>query len=982
MLAAQPKVLALDPLRRMTQYHVDTWGPEQGLRGLSITSVVQTPDGYLWLGTRTGLVRFNGVSFTTFTRASTPQLPSNIVTQLKVDGFGTLWIATISPGVTRYREGTFRTFSAPDGLPDREIAALHLDRNKRIVLAPFRGGLLREKDNRFEPIPLPSSAKGTVAAYAEMQDGTRWYGSAQGGVVRVIGNNSTIWTERNGLPDAHVAAIHIDKSKTVWVGTSGGLATIHDEVAKAFPLTKEPVGPTILTVAEDLAGSLWVGTLRHGLFRIANQQASQSTEQDLPSPAVLSLIEDKEGSLFIGTRRGLARWRDSVFLSFDVREGWPAGPDVPFLTSSSDELWVRDDHARLISLTAQGSPKVLVSPPATVQAQNPLLQASDGSLWLARENGVVARRQDGTESQFRLPSAEQKEIVFAMAETRDGSIWFGAERSGLYRWKDKQFKHYSTTDGLPGKSVTVLSAERNGGLWVGTRSGLALWKDEKIQAWTMKDGLSSQLISALFEEGRGRLWIGTSGGLNHLSEGRFRNVRTENGLPDEGITALEQDAEGNLWASCNIGILRLRRPDLESFLSGLQHDVHPDFYGASDGLRSSEGVPFVSARKTSDGKIWFRMRSAFVSVQPDRMPFNRVPPSIATIGATIDGVAQPVLSHLAVPPGAARVELRFAALSFLRPERNRLRYKLEGYDQRWTEIGQPAVVTYTRLPPGSYNLHVTGANSDGVWSRGGIDLRVIAQPLFWQTSWFAFLCLLAVALAALGLHRLRLRQIEARHALVLTERTRIARELHDTLAQGYVGISSQLVAITKLLEKAPDLARNHLEVAARMAKHSLTEARRAIQDLRDQEVERTLARTLPQALHEICATEGLPIEVSVADFIPKLQGEAAQQVLRVAQEAVANSVRHARAHKVFVSLCTQGQEVRLLVRDDGCGFDPKTTFSTLQGHFGLIGMRERAARVGGRLVVESVPGVGTQIEMFVPYKYSRSKKSSHNGLQQ
>lgn len=961
-------LLALDPSRAVTQYHIDTWRREQGLPQSSITALAQTPDGYLWLATRTGLVRFDGHTFAHFHRRNTPALPHNIVTALQVDGDGALWITTIAPGVTRHHNGTFRAFGEKDGLPRREIGALHCDRHGRLLLAPYRGGLLRREGDRFVPVDLPTPfPAGTVLAYAEAGDGTRWFGTAQGGLARLAGGRLSVWTARNGLPDDWVGALHWDGQDTLWAGTAKGLVSVQNDVVRPGPLPPEARGDVVDRLALDGEGNLWAATRAHGLARLRRNQAALLGEPELAGMAVRALLCDAEGSLWVGTQDGLNRLRDTAVLSFGSREGWPADVVGSFLLSERDEVLLADGAGGLRAATLEGSRVLYASPDG--RELNPLLRGTDGSVWLTNARAELLRlRPDGQQDKLPVPLADASDVVWAMAETADGSIWLGTRRSGLHRWKDGRFTTIREGAGLPDRGVTVLLAARDGGLWVGTRNGLLRWAETGLQTWSAREGLASPLVSALFEDKDGVLWVGTSGGLCRQAGGRFVSLRSEHGLPDEGITALQQDAAGDLWAGSNVGIFRLRRTELEGWAARRRRSVTPALYGPADGLRSTEGVPFVAARKARDGRLWFRMRQGMATLHPQHLPFNRHVPTVRVSDMGVRGQFASPGSEQTLAPGTARVELRFTTLSLWRPERNRFRYRLAGYDQDWVEAGHERSAVYTRLPPGRYRFEVLGANNDGVWSAAPATLDLTQQPFFHETTWFAALC----ALAAIGLlgvaYRLRMRRLEARHALVLAERTRIARELHDTLLQGFSGLALHLEAVSVRIPREPEASQDQLRRVLERMEAYLAEARGAVWEMRkDVKSQGGLTErlaTLGTALAQDCPctfrlkTTGLPRALGPA---------VEDQLVRVFQEAVANAVRHAGCTAIVATVAYERWNVRLRVEDDGCGFDAQPAASRA-GHFGLAGMKERTETVGGRLEVRSRPNAGTCVEALVPFR--------------
>ncbi len=480
-------------------------------------------------------------------------------------------------------------------------------------------------------------------------------------------------------------------------------------------------------------------------------------------------------------------------------------------------------------------------------------------------------------------------------------------------------------------------------------------KDGKFQTFTTKDGLSSNTVISLYEDASGNLWIGTNGGgLNRLRGDKFVSF---NAVTADVIYRILEDKQQNLWCSSNKGIFRVNKNELAA----------PVFYGPADGTltRECSGGGHPAGWKTSDGRMWFATIKGLAVIDPENIPLNTSPPPIAIEQLFIDNQSVPLTQKLTLSPGASRLDFYYTALSFIAPENVRFKYKLEGFDNDWIDSGARRVASYTNLRPGNYKFRVIAANNDGVWNETGAAVEFYLQPRFYQTYWFYLVCVLLLAVAAWQLYRLRVRRMATQFRAVLDERNRIAREIHDNLAQDILGISVQLELVARLMPGAAEAAKGHLDRARILVRNSMTEARRYVWDLRSQELQK---KDLPAALRDttkrLTAESNVEAVVEVAGPLRPLPIEVETNLLRIGQEAINNAVKHAHANRIDVALNFDTRSVRLSVRDNGRGFDANGQIA--DGHFGLIGMRERAEQIGGELSIHSANERGTEIAIDVP----------------
>jgi signal transduction histidine kinase len=480
--------------------------------------------------------------------------------------------------------------------------------------------------------------------------------------------------------------------------------------------------------------------------------------------------------------------------------------------------------------------------------------------------------------------------------------------------------------------------------------------------------VSSDIVLSLYEDREGDLWIGTTGGLSRYRDGQFASYTTADGLFDDVIFQILEDDAGNLWMGCNKGVFRVSKSELDDFAEGRRKSIASISYGTADGMSSREcnGGIQPAGWKSRDGRLWFPTIKGAVVIDPNKLRINQQPPPVVVEQVIVDGQAVSPTADLRLEAGARRLEFHYTGLSFLSPEKVRFKYKLEGYDNEWIDAGTRREAVYNNLAPGSYTFRVMACNNDGVWNETPASFGFYLKPRFYQTYWFYLACAVALSLIVWMLYRLRIRQMRARFLAVLAERNRIAREIHDTLAQGFVGIGLQLEAVKASLVDPPETARQHLDMAGSLVAHSLAEARQTVWNLRSQSLEDgPLSKALSTLMKQL--TEGASIDsrIIVSGAERRLSHRIENNILRIGQEAIINAVKHARAQKIEIELHFDARSLALRVCDDGRGFDIEKAPSANEGHFGLTGMRERAGQIGGRLQINSSSGSGTEITLTV-----------------
>ncbi len=960
-LAIGAPVRPLDSSHRPDEFGRQTWETENGLPQNTVHAIFQSQDGYIWVGTEGGLARFDGVKFAVYNSQNTPALKSNNIRTIAGTRDGSLWIATAS-GIVRLKDGRFSAFSTAEGLPSDNVWSLSED-PAGTLWAITAEGLARFSGKRFQNVTVRDAATLTGAIAADT-DGTLWVGT-RAGVKPLRTSRSSQERNQNRLPNTDIEQLLIDSNGTRWMGTSNGLYAFKSGDLKTYTTRNGLPANRITALFEDRNHNIWVGT-DAGLARIEHGALSPlSPNNTLRSETVLSIAQDREGDIWIGTASsGLSILRPQRFTTYTARDGLADDLVRCVLEDRAGVIWIgtnaggltRYQHGRFSTLTTRDglASDVILA----------LARKADGTLLVGTPDGLNEIR-NGVVSLLTSADGLPDDFVRSILAGADGQLWIGTRR-GLACLKHGRITVYGQADGLGSDLVGAIVADARGGLWISTLDGLTRLQNGKLRNYTTKDGLSSDVITALYRDTEGVVWIGTQdGGLNAYIDGRFVRFPSSLNLPS-AIYGIVEDLDQDLWISSNIGIYRVSRKELIAFAMRRQNTVIAISYGTSDGLRISEsssgGHPAIW--RADDGSLWFATLKGVAVVSGPHPRLNRVPPGVVIESVSSDDQTLDPTTLTSIKPGHSRLSFEYTGLSFAAPQKVRFRYRLEGFDRNWVDAGTRRVAYYTNLPPGNYRFRVLARNNDGFWNRNGASIAFRLEPHFYQTYWFDALMLAALALLTWSIYRWRVKQVEAQFDAVLQERNRIAREIHDTLAQGFAGVSVQLEIVSRLLVSSTDSAREHLNQARVLVRKSLADARSSIWELRSQSADgEDLAARFSRMANQVSGSGASKVELQIRGAYRPLPPKVENELLKIAQEALTNAVRHANAERINLELAFEGGKLRMTIADNGRGFAGVPNSSGPNGHFGLRGMRERAEQIDAELKVETAAGKGTTVSV-------------------
>jgi signal transduction histidine kinase/ligand-binding sensor domain-containing protein len=977
------------------------WSMREGLPQATVRALAQDGAGYLWVGTDAGLARFDGATFTALSSETTPALGVDRIRALLVDEApgrpGTLWVGIDGgEGLVRLSEGQAHSaLPAVRGARPACVAALR-DRRGRLWLGSYGLVVRLEAAAALAPLPLGQVERltqiggtpvGDVTVLAEDAAGGIWLGG-HAGVLRVApdadratpvalpspggaeGAHPTAHVTEH--PTAHVTALLADPDGGMWVGTADA-GLLHLDRAQRVTAVLADAG-RVSALARAREGGLWVGS-HLGLLRARHAGGAVRVTPTGIGGEILSLLHDRAGALWIGTRaEGLLRLGPTTVHGLLFPPGTPRGLAV---TGTADgALWFGTDGGGLLRW-AEGELRALTTREGLCTNTILALLPDGEHLWIGGSGGVTAnlcrlhlptgRFDEGA----RLPKPDW---IRSLLRDRHGQLWVGLNDDGLLR-KDGQALVPEPLP-LPRRQVPWLSVyslfeARDGALWVGSNQGLFARRGGAWRRFVPEDGLSNPLVLSIDEAPDGTLWFGTFAGFTRLRGGRFTPWKAVPRVTDHPVLSVLHDGAGSLWMGTARGLLRVAEPpDAAPTGKGsvrLGADLDVIRYGAADGLgtdRVEGGDGQASAFRDARGHLWFPTARGAAEVDP-RALRRPEPPRVTVERVLVDGrLLKPGLAEIG--PGRGGLDVTYAAISIdTPPERLRFRYRLTPFEPRWIDAGDRRAVSYTNLPPGKYTFQVTAAIEGGAFNPRPAAVSWRLLPHLHQTRAFRYgLVLLLIGLgvaAAWGVHRNRVATLEARHEAILIERNRIGRDLHDSLAQGFTGVSVQLEAATRALLRAPERTREHIDQARALVRASLADARRAVWELRPVALEEgDLVTALSNIARRLGA--GVPIRVQVDGAPRPVPATAETALVRAGQEALTNAVRHAGASHIVLSISFAARDVTVSVKDDGAGFEAES--AQPGSGLGLRGLRERMDEVGGKLIIDS-GGQGTTVTAVV-----------------
>jgi signal transduction histidine kinase/ligand-binding sensor domain-containing protein len=967
----------------------DFWGfKDNAPQGTS--SFAQTIDGFLWLGTPIGLYRFDGTRFELFHSPFGNELLSTNILALFAPPSGGLWIGYTFGGFSFLNDGRITNYGRELASPTGSVYSFAQNANG-VLWAATTSGLWKFDRSHWQHLgPESNLPSGPIREARSDQDGTLWtlfgwQGAAQATKLAYLRPGSSQF--QTAATDRHVLGFTLDadgkvvtspESKQLFDKSRGDSG----DLPSAYPVLRNGSLQIV-----DRAQSVWIIpqepivlrlVVSEGIADALNKASPRNSETYNLNPNTLAKLVDREGNIWFGEQNGVHRF----FYSPLIRQELPKNEGSYFTVTADDQgaVWITagGDNAKLFRVANDQVESRKFTGSGSVQFA---YYGPDKTVWLGRANGLW-RLVDGSWIRVDLPKEMVNQSAFLQTITQDhrGGMWVSFGRHGLYCLADGVWTSYGGREDLPKTGVVIEFTDSLGRVWFGyTKSQLAVLDGDHVQVFGPNDGIRVGNIASIYGRGS-EIWIGGEFGLQQFDHGRFHNIQATDNELLRGISGIVETANGDLWLNGLGGIFHVGQSEIAEALKNPAYQVKGEHFGPREGL---PGFPFQlrplnTAIEGNDGRLWFATSGGVVWLDPARPEKNVLPPPITIQSVSADDKSYPLGSTLKFPAHTSSVQISYAAISLSDPAAVHFRYKLQESDKDWHEVASASPVSYRNLAPGYYHFSVAATDTNGVWSNRVATTEFAILPAFYQTRWFLVLCVAVTLTALYLLYLLRLRQVahqfRVRMDERLNERTRIARELHDTLLQSFQGLLLRLLSVSNALPELPATAeaKHRLNSVIDLAEQAVTEGRDAVQGLRSSTILSSDFASALNALGAELATVGgdksLPtfhvaVEGAPRELKPILRDEA----YRIAGEALRNAFRHAQAHRVDVTIRYDEQQLAVRVHDDGKGIDPETLAAKGRaGHWGLRGMRERASKIGAKLELGSQPGAGTEMELKIP----------------
>ncbi|MBX7172455.1 MAG: hypothetical protein K1X72_15920 [Pyrinomonadaceae bacterium] len=966
---------------------------KDGMPQNSPTSIIQTQDGYLWVATFGGLARFDGVKFTVFNTSNTPNLVNSRIVALYQDPHGILWIGSEDGDIMNYQNGVFSLIKKSEGSPiDSVITSFYLDQNNLLWISNSKElRTYNQQNKQFTTYPAdkilkkrfhnPNGEDFHIDFIKSDQENNLWVGTNEGLIQFNDGNFKQITTE-NGLSDNHIYSIAFNSEGGIWISNSKEVGLFKNGKFSSIAKIDYEGDFSFLTVNKE--NHLFFASKKY-LYEVIGSEIKTYDITEVGTDGIRTLFFDKQDNLWMGGNVGLLKFTERKINYFAASEDKISIGTSAITEASDKSVWV--SSGPFLLHWQNGVFKTFSIPPKASYFTSLAADKNNG-LWVTTFNGIY-KFEDNKLIKSEIIDKGQISPIFI---DREGHFWFAERSIGLFEYQNGEITKYDTQNGLANEWVSYITQDKSGAIWIGTKGGLSKFENGKFTNYTTTNGLVNENVREVFEDEEGSIWIGTyGGGISRLKDGKIVSITSANGLAEDIASRILIDDYGFFWVLGNKGVYSVSKKSLDEFADGKIKRVYCTVYDEKDGMLIAEGSGGnqPAGWKTSDGKLWFSMIKGGIIINPIKP--NTVAAPVYIEESFLNKEKVNINEKLIIQPGQENLEISYTAVSFIKPEQIQFRYKLEGFDQDWQDVGTRRIAYYPYLPPGNYTFKVIATNGNDIWSEDKANLQIEVRAPFWRSWWFLSLCILALVLMIVLGYQWRLAALKHRRLLQEqflrqlinaneTERHRIAAELHDSLGQNLLVIRNWTLLLLKQIP-VKSKYRKQLEEISSITAQSLEETRSITKNLRPQHLQRFgLTETLKSLVKQIEESSKLNFDTEIEDIDNLFSGENELSVYRIVQEALTNVIKHSKAENVQVKISkslgnldfTNPQD-KLIIKivDDGVGFNPKVNTN---GNFGLDNIHHRVQFLNGKLTINSIIGKGTTISIYLNIQSKSNEK--------
>jgi signal transduction histidine kinase/ligand-binding sensor domain-containing protein len=940
---------------------VTYWTKRDGMPHSQVRIMQQDSDGYLWIGTQSGLARFDGRKFVTFSPADNPGLLLGPVGSILEDKQKRLWIGGLD-GLSVREKDSFRSIDSKDGLSAGAVTALALDEANNLWIAVYGAGVFTEVNGQFKLV-VDGRQLGDGAIFAiQAHDGQLWLASTVEGLLHWDKVRLKKYGVNDGLPSTQVTGLAVDASARLLAATAKGVVFFDGAQFRKLLGLELLNGENIRAVRVDKDGAIWIGGSA-GVIRIRGTRVERlGKAAGLSDDFVTSIHEDRQGDLWISTRNGLNRFTRPALTKIDITD--PVSTDRPAICEdSTGSLWASMESRPLLvrngDVFTQTKSPFSAGPIHCSQEGSIFFATGEYSIWQLPSNQLIVN----------LPRASKNRIT-AISSSSDGAIWIGTNGGGVYRYARGELKNYLANEAVSSNVVFSVLASGND-VWVGYEFGVGRVSGDTIVLLAGTSRTSATIVKGFAVGALGELWMATEKGLLASFEGSIKSLNIRNGLRINSTAFVAIDPSGALWAAGDEGLIYVSKRELERWKSDPGTRISASLFNEADGMQGSVlGTFQYRGWLGKSGRLWLAAPGGVRSIdigQPGRKSSQPVP---LVDGIRIEGTRQKITSEavVMVQEGDERIEFLLSAPHLTEASRVNIRYRLSGQDYDWVQADPDnPVASYTNLPAGRYTFRVSSRIGDADWTEAKTAYKIRKLPKYYESWWFYCLIILAIVCVLSVAYQIQLRQFSAKQKAILDERIRMARELHDTLLQRFYGLAWRMDAATIQIDQEPSKAAKMLREAVADAKHALAAARASILDLRSPiNLSVPFLEHLKGNISSLAKGRAVQIKFEFELQSDEIAVEVRQTVMRIAEEAVTNALKHADPSEINIKIMAERNNVVVEITDDGYGFEALSETAIPSGHWGLLGMQERAEQLGGQFRIHSEMNKGTTVRASLP----------------